>query len=321
MMGQASTPKELQQKDRQQKELPHTKTGGNEKKAPQALSELLKSSGLWRASSIDASAAGASNIQPNGQTYCSTGFTVLDQQLPGAGWPASGVTELLHRQYGIGEFRLLAPALATLSHQQNRWLHIVSPPYIPYPPALAQAGVNLKRIIVSRPRAIKDYLWVLEKSLASGSCSMVIAWPQKISDKQLRRLQVASKAGGAWSLLFRHEKHAANASPAELRIRLLPAEQQRENSAVSLEILKRRGRWKSECFTVNFPDQLQRHTPDYSEMQVRNPVYIQPSTGAELVPPRPAAPSTASSTTSSTTSPTTRSTQTHHTAPDKQRYP
>ena len=226
-----------------------------------ALNGLLEKTGLWRASSIN-----ADHIQ-----HCSTGFTSLDKELPGTGWPADGVTEFLHDRAGIGELRLLAPALARMTHEQNRWVLFVSPPYIPYPPALAQAGIDLTRVIVSQPRAPKDYLWVLEKALASQSCSAVIAWPSRIHEKQIRRLQLASKDGYSWGILFRSEESSKNASPAELRLRLRPLTSNslgKDNSSIAVKILKRRGRWESEEFTIAFNDQLLRPMPDFSEMVV-----------------------------------------------------
>ena len=226
-----------------------------------ALNGLLEKTGLWRASSIK-----ADHIQ-----HCSTGFASLDKELPGTGWPADGVTEFLHDRAGIGELRLLAPALARMSHEQNRWVLFVNPPYIPYPPALAQAGIDLTRVIVSQPRAPKDYLWVLEKALASQSCSAVIAWPSRIHEKQIRRLQLASKDGYSWGILFRSEESSKNASPAELRLRLRPLPGNsigRDNSSIAVKILKRRGRWESEEFTITFNDQLLRPMPDFSEMFV-----------------------------------------------------
>ena len=127
------------------------------------LNKLLKETGLWRASRIDC------EFKRNP----SSGFGQLDAELPGSGWPADGITELLHDQYGIGEFRLLAPALARLSQEETRWLLLVSPPYIPYPPALVQAGVELSRVVISQPKLPRDYLWVLENALASQSCSEI----------------------------------------------------------------------------------------------------------------------------------------------------
>ena len=67
---------------------------------------------MWRASSIDC----------NPHTGTPTGFPVLDRQLPGGGWPVDGIAELLYDHQGIGELRLLVPALAYLSREQARWL-------------------------------------------------------------------------------------------------------------------------------------------------------------------------------------------------------
>ena len=61
--------------------------------------------GLWRASQI----GGA----PRRTT--ASGFAALDAQLPGGGWPHGVLTELLLPQAGVGELRLLAPALAAVA--------------------------------------------------------------------------------------------------------------------------------------------------------------------------------------------------------------
>jgi len=45
----------------------------------------------------------------------SSGFPELDAGLPGGGWPAGALTEILPAHEGIGELRLLGPALAGLS--------------------------------------------------------------------------------------------------------------------------------------------------------------------------------------------------------------
>jgi hypothetical protein len=181
-----------------------------------------------------------------------------------------------------------------MTHEQNRWVLFVSPPYIPYPPALAQAGIDLTRVIVSQPRTSKDYLWVLEKALASQSCSAVIAWPGRIHEKKIRRLQLASKDGYSWGILFRSGESSKNASPAELRLRLRPLSvnsqgysQGKENSAITVKILKRRGRWESEEFTIAFNDQLLRPMPDFSEMVVEQNIPADPEKPSFSSPLKP----------------------------------
>ncbi len=231
----------------------------------QSLQLLLHDTELWRASSIDC----------DFRQGITTGFPVLDGHLPGAGWPDDGVTELLHDQQGIGELRLLTPALARLSQTQTRWLLWVSPPYIPYPPALLKAGIDLTSILIVNPKTANDTLWVLEKALASKSCSAVLAWPGNINEKQIRRLQVASKEGNTWNILFRPAKAAERASPAELRIQLFPPKTSpsrhtspSEHTSVDFRILKRRGGWSSEILNVPFEDRLNQITPDFPSLSI-----------------------------------------------------
>ena len=217
--------------------------------------ELLQHTGLWRASSIDC----------NFRKGAPTGFKILDEHLPGSGWPADGVTELLHDRYGIGELRFLTPALAHLSREQTRWLLWVSPPYIPYPPALLKAGIDLTSVLIVKPKTASDTLWVLEKALSSKSCSAVLAWPGNINSKQVRRLQVASKEGNSWSILFRPASAADHASPAELRVQLFASKTSplRKNTSINLKIIKRRGGWATGMINLHFSDKLNQMTPDF----------------------------------------------------------
>ncbi|MEX2489678.1 MAG: translesion DNA synthesis-associated protein ImuA [Pseudomonadales bacterium] len=229
----------------------------------QSLDNLLQSSGLnsadlWRASSLN----------PEFRRGTSTGFRLLDEYLPGGGWPANGVTELIYDRQGIGELRVLIPALARMSRQQARWILWVAPPYIPYAPALARAGIDLSTVLVIQPQTYKDTCWVLEKALESGSCSVVMAWFTHIDPKQIRRLQVASKDGDSWGILFRSNRAEKQASPAELRIQLygvMPSSSKEssfeESTSLNLKIIKRRGGWATESFTIHFDDELNQVTP------------------------------------------------------------
>ena len=84
-----------------------------------ALEEALRHPRVWRGHSL----AGAVPGVP-------TGFAALDAWLPGGGWPAGALTELLVSAKGIGELGLLLPALARLTCAGKRvvWL---APPHLP----------------------------------------------------------------------------------------------------------------------------------------------------------------------------------------------
>lgn len=224
------------------------------------VSTLLQQTGMWRASRID----------PVDASATPTGFERLDRELAGGGWPTGGVVEMLFDRAGIGEMRLLSPALARLSQQQSRWLLWVSPPHLPYPPALIRAGINLERVLIARPENRSDALWTLEKAMASQSCSAVLAWPRTLRPGEIRRLQVASKDGSCLGVLMRPVSSAQESSPAELRLRLrgAVASPLRETSELQVEILKRRGGWATEPFTLRFDDELNQLTPHYPEIPV-----------------------------------------------------
>ncbi|MBI3042435.1 MAG: translesion DNA synthesis-associated protein ImuA [Betaproteobacteria bacterium] len=164
-----------------------------------------------------------------------TGFSELDAALPGGGWPAAALTEILPQHEGIGELRLLGPALAALS-AQRRTLVWVAPPYLPYAPALQAAGIDLARLVVVRTRSPKQALWAIEQALRSSACGAVLAWPEEIRWPELRRLQLATEGGRALAVLFRPARAAGDASPAALRLGL-----DTHAGGLAARILKRRG--------------------------------------------------------------------------------
>jgi len=179
------------------------------------LERLLKNPGLWR--------AGHSR---DGHDTLPTGFRVLDQALSG-GWPAGALTELLVEHYGVGELRIVIPALAALSQGRggkpsatDRWIMLVSPPYIPYVPALEYRGVDIARLLLVRSRHHDDTCWAMEQAVRSGACAAVLGWTAGGDDRSLRRLQLAAEAGNCWTVLFRPVAARQWRSPAALRIHL-----------------------------------------------------------------------------------------------------
>jgi hypothetical protein len=208
------------------------------------LESLLRRADIWRGDSAPSSSVAG----------LPTGFPELDRWLVGGGWPPGALTEILIPRHGIGELGLLLPALARLSHG-DRWLVFVAPPYIPYAPALAAAGVDLSRLLLVQPRAHRDEAWAAEQALRAGA-GAVLAWPARARGKTLRRLQLAAEAGGAWGVVFRPLGDAAEPSPAALRLRLEP-----DTPAIHARILKRRGGWPVGPITLRPDHALAGHPP------------------------------------------------------------
>ena len=187
--------------------------------------ELDRHPGIWRGSEL-------------ARTACpgiATGFPALDTELPGGGWPRAALTEILPQHEGIGELRILGPALAQLA-AQGKFIAWIAPPHLPYAPALAAAGIDLARVVIVKTSREGDSLWAAEQALRSAACGGVLAWPREIRFPQLRRLQLAAEGSPCLAVLFRPTQAAREPSPAVLRIALATSA-----GGLALSILKRRG--------------------------------------------------------------------------------
>jgi hypothetical protein len=187
---------------------------------------LLKHPALWR--------AGGSPFSRRG--VVSSGYTELDSQLPGGGWPHPALIEVLNDRPGIGELSLLLPALRSLSETRAPILAWFNPPHLPYPLALVERGLGLARLLVSRPLADSHTLWAMEQALRSGTCAAVLAWAAATDPHALRRLKLAANEGGCLGFLFRSLRHRARPSPATVRLALTS-----ESATLVVELLKVQG--------------------------------------------------------------------------------
>ena len=211
--------------------------------APLALAEVLARGDIWRGDTLASLAEAA----------IPSGHPELDAELPGGGWPRGNLTEILVDRNGVGEMHLLLPALASLS-ANGGWLALVAPPWLPYAPAWAAAGLALERIVIVH--AGKDAAWCCEQLLLSGGFSAVLAWPAVgIDARALRRLQVAAEGRPGFACLWRPLAVAHMPSPAPLRVQLAAGE-----GDLLVRILKRRGRPAARPLKLNIsrPGRLAR---------------------------------------------------------------
>ena len=200
-----------------------------------SLEKLLENPRVWRGSSQAGARAGLAS-----------GYPKLDRCLPGGGWPFDALTEILIDQYGIGELRLLMPALAQLSREETQthcsesaepgWIAWVAPPFQPYAPALQQCGIDLSRVLIVRPKDDSELLWSAEQALSSGTCAAVLLWPVTLDDQASRRLQLAAEKGHSWAIAFRPLSARQQPSAAALRLEL-----QSTRQGTRVHILKSRG--------------------------------------------------------------------------------
>jgi protein ImuA len=227
-----------------------------------SVEQLLQqnSTRLWRARATGSSAAAA---VPAGLP---TGYAALDRCLPGAGWPRQGLIEILADQRGIGELRLLLPALAALCRDEGAadagyppprpsnmghhagsaampphdrgsggWIAWVSPPYRPYAPSLAAWGIDVGRMLVVNGAGATE--WAMDQALRSESCSAVLGWSNPRDPHALRRLQLAAEASRSLAVLYRPLQAGLTPSPAVLRLALLGG----GTEGLQVRIVKSRG--------------------------------------------------------------------------------
>jgi len=253
------------------------RAAATQRERPPAPLETLHPA-LWRAHQL-----GRSRDQA-----LASGFAALDLELPGGGWPRRALSELLLPHPGIGELRLLAPALREVA-AAGRVLMLFDPPASLCAPGWAQLGIDLQQLVIVQGKARvrgrarellphADLLWALEQALKSGHVGAVLAWlPARLKTDVLRRLQLAAQSHDGPAFLLREPTAQQRPSPAPLRLSLQPA----GADALSVRVLKRRGPAQLQPLVLRLPAVLppllhQRTDP--------------PADGQRVAPARPMAP-------------------------------
>ncbi len=214
--------------------------------APAAPSSLPVSlAGLvWRGAGMAAACTGA----------ISSGYPPLDQQLPGGGWPRRNLIDVLLPQGGIGEMRLLLPALQRLGGQR---IALLQPPHRPQADSWRHWGLSPERLLWIHAPRTADALWSAEQLLRNGSCGALLFWQGAMRTDALRRLQMAAQASDMLCWLLRPLSMAGEPSPAPLRLALRPHPQ-----GLRIDLLKRRGPQCAESLLLPWQHpSFSRHAP------------------------------------------------------------
>ena len=190
------------------------------------LKQLLKRHNIWLGSGHD-------DCHSTAIHTIASGHPALDAALCHAGWPLGSLIEILVDYNGIGEMQLVLPTLAELT-RNDHWVVLIAPPYIPYAPALAAAGIDLARFLVLPTLCGDDVLWAMNQMLRAGA--VVLSWLPSADYHRLRRLQLAAETGVTLGFLFRSTAAAVQASPAAIRLRLIPGAQR-----TTVQVIKQRG--------------------------------------------------------------------------------
>lgn len=228
---------------------------------------------VWRASTKQPSS------QARSQKTLSTGHPPLDKLIQG--WRLGITTEIGIDQTGIGELRLLIPAIKALQTRprgpkQVLW---IAPPLIPFAPALNKAGVDLSHLHIIQAKNIKDTLWACEQALASGGCAATICWTHNhpLKNREIRRLQLAAEQHNSWHILFRSHHFLQQSSVSNLRLQLST----NKRSQLNIKVVKQPNSWGGQTCTISLPPRYENwqrlpvdllpvpHQQRYMESQVK----------------------------------------------------
>lgn len=200
------------------------------------------------------------------------GYPALGMQLPGNGWPTGTLVDLMMPTHGIGEVRLLAPALVEVAH---RGIVLLQPPQTPQALAFAGLGIRPSQLIWLKPSKTGDALWAAEEVLKSGSVGALVFWVNHVRNDSLRRLHLAAQSSETLFFLMRPLHSAQDASPAPLRLSLQPV-----RDGIEIGFVKRRGpaRDTKLFLPLTPPTNFKRHvTPERPAAVPHYQVDVEPS--------------------------------------------
>lgn len=146
-----------------------------------------------------------------------SGFEQLDVELPGGGWPCRSLTELLHAQPAVLEWRLLGPALRRVV-EAGPSVVVVGPPRQPHLPGLRHCGIDERHLVWIQADTPSERLWCTEQLIKSNAFGALVAWLPQARPEQIRRLQVCAQACEGPVFLCRPASVRHEASAAPLRV-------------------------------------------------------------------------------------------------------
>ena len=219
---------------------------------------------VWRGSSKTAANTTA-NTPNRRNSIISTGYQTLDQQLHDGGWPLETTTELGLSQSGIGELRLLMPALKELQIRQKQAAQAaniiwIAPPFLPFAPALIKQHLDISQLSIVQTNNIQDTLWATEQALLAECCVAVLSWTgnYNLGIRELRRLQLAAEKSNTWNVLFRHSDCLKQSSSCGLRLHL----KSNAYSQLDINILKQPQGWGGQHCSLS----LQPHYENWQRL-------------------------------------------------------
>lgn len=196
---------------------------------------------LWR----------GSQLAPAFRKTVSSGYSDLDAQLPGHGWPTGTLIEILLAQSGSCEMQLLKPSLLAL--QDDRNIILLNPPHTPSSLCLQQWLPSTQHIFWIRPDSTLNTLWAAEKILQHNTSAALLCWFDTAPASLVHRLHRVARQSSTLFFSFRPASIATQSSVAPLRINLELTPQ-----GLNIHLLKRQGSFLKTDISLNFHSSGQR---------------------------------------------------------------
>jgi len=175
-------------------------------------------------------------LRPPPTTVHGSGWSALDGELPGGGWPTLAITELLVSQPGTLEWRLLTPAIRPIVAAGGE-IAVVGPARPPSMEGLVQDGLEPDRFWRYNVDEPARRLWITEQMLKSNGADVLIAWLPQARQEQIRRLQACAQGFDGLCFLIRPQHALRDSSPAPLRVSAALG----EDWNLRVRVVKRRG--------------------------------------------------------------------------------
>ncbi|MCC6276318.1 MAG: hypothetical protein IT289_00225 [Oligoflexia bacterium] len=127
-----------------------------------------------------------------------TGMPNLNEALPWHGLPKNALTAFIGPQ-GSGRLRLWASAMS----QESGFGAFIEKQKQLYPPALAQLGVDLQKLLIIRAHEDKKVLWSLGQILQSRAFGLIACQsPSTLKPSDVHRIASLSRSSGASVVFF-----------------------------------------------------------------------------------------------------------------------
>jgi protein ImuA len=201
----------------------------------------------------------------------SLGLPVLEDLFPEKQLPAGSLMELLSAAEGSGVWTL-AFFMARHVCEKGRALVVADIQGSFYPPAAAKLGIDLHRLIVLRTSKPRDLYAGVEQSLRCTAVGAVVAWFDRLSSVDGRRLQLAAEAGGGIGFFLRPASASRAPSFAAIRLLITPAAPSVQNNRrITMEIVRCRGGKAGQSVQLEIDDET-GHVHVLPEVAVATPV-------------------------------------------------